>query len=174
MTAGLSNGEVVDIHRRYGFFLRRRCALLLRDPSLVDDAFQEMFLKLMRGGAGVRSADVPLRWLYRVADRTCFDQLRRTKHTRRTASLDDAILPFHPGTEPEVRRAAVELLDVLDDEDQRIAVMAFVDGMSQQEIADELGYSRMTIVSRMTRLRERIHRRTQEQPPSRERQGTAT
>ena len=160
MSEGLSNGEVVDLHLRYGFFIRRRCLAILRNPALVDDAFQEVFVKLMRAGSGVRVADEPLRWLYRVTDRACFDQLRRTKLARRDAPLDEFedVLPAHPGIEPELRRAAVELLERLDDEDQQIAVMAFVDGMSQQEIADELGYARMTIVSRMARLRERAQR----------------
>lgn len=159
MSEGLSNREVADLYRRYGFLLRRRCLMLLRDPAHVDDAFQETFLKLMRAGAPIRTADEPLRWLYRVADRTCFDLLRRTK-TRRAAPIDDVLdeLPAHDGLEPELRRAAMELLDALDDEDQQIAVMAFLDGMNQQEIADELGYSRMTIIKRMARLKERAQR----------------
>ena len=159
MSEGLSNREVADLYRRYGFLLRRRCLMLLRDPAHVDDAFQETFLKLMRGGAPIRTAAEPLRWLYRVADRTCFDLLRRTK-TRRAASIDDVLdeLPAHPGLEPELRRAAMELLDALDVEDQQIAVMAFLDGMNQQEIAEELGYSRMTIIKRVARLKERAQR----------------
>lgn len=161
MTEGLTNREVSDLYRRYGFFLRRRCLVLLRQPSLAEDALQEAFLKLMRAGGGVRTADEPLRWLYRVVDRTCFDQLRKTKYTRSAASLDDVehLLPPHPGNEPDVRRAAIELLDSFDEEDQSIAVMAFVDGMNQQEIADELGYSRMTIIKRVARLRERAQKK---------------
>ncbi|MBN9160586.1 MAG: sigma-70 family RNA polymerase sigma factor [Myxococcales bacterium] len=166
MSEGLSNREVADLYRRYGFFLRRRCLVLLRNSSLADDAFQETFMKLMRAGAPLRTADEPLRWLYRVADRTCFDLLRKTKNTRRSSSIDEMPeeLPAHPGVEPEMRRAAIELLDALDDEDQRIAVMAFVDGMNQQEIADELGYSRMTIIKRMARLRERAQRVLADRP----------
>src|SRR5688572_1357152 len=100
--------------------------MLLRHPSAADDAMQEIFLKLLRGGAGVRTADEPLRWLNRVADRACFDQLRKTK--RAPVSIDEVELPPHPGIDAELRRAAIEVLDTLDDEDQAIAVMAFVDG----------------------------------------------
>lgn len=156
----LSNSEVTDLYRRYGVFLRRRCLLLLRDPALADDALQETFLKVMKNGGALRSVEQPLRWLYRVADNACFDQLRRTKHTRRAADLEEseAELPRHPGADPELRRAAIELLGRLEDEERRIAVMAFVDGMTQQEIADELGYSRMTIVKRVARIREDAER----------------
>ncbi len=159
MSEGLSNREVTDLYRRYGFVLRRRCLMVLRQPAHVDDAVQETFLKVMRAGAPIRTAAEPLRWLYRVADRTCFDLLRKTK-TRRAAPIDDVLdeLPAHDGLEPELRRAAMELLDALDVEDQQIAVMAFLDGMNQQEIADELGYSRMTIIKRVARLKERAQR----------------
>jgi RNA polymerase sigma-70 factor, ECF subfamily len=160
VSEGLSNREVADLYRRYGFLLRRRCLMLLRAPALVDDALQETFLKLMRAGAPVRTVDEPLRWLYRVADRTCFDLLRKTKLARRSAPIDDVLdeLPAHEGLEPEMRRAAMELLDALGEEDQQIAVMAFLDGMNQQEIANELGYSRMTIIKRVARLKERAQR----------------
>ena len=159
MTESLSNREVADLYRRYGFLLRRRCLMLLRQPAHVDDALQETFLKVMRAGAPIRTASEPLRWLYRVADRACFDLLRKTR-VRRAAPIDDVLdeLPAHDGQEPELRRAAMELLDALDDEDQQIAVMAFLDGMNQQEIADELGYSRMTIIKRVARLKERAQR----------------
>ncbi len=160
MKDGLDNHEITDLYRRYGFFLRRRCLVLLRSDALADDAMQETFLKLMRAGAGVKTAEQPMRWLYRVVDRTCFDQLRKMKRAAREEPLDDVTvgLPVHPGTTVELRRAAVELLDVLDEEEQVIAVMAFVDGMTQQEIADELGYSRMTVVKRVAGIRERAER----------------
>jgi RNA polymerase sigma-70 factor (ECF subfamily) len=157
---GLTNDEVAELYRRYGAFLRRRCLTLLRSTPLAEDALQDTFLKLMNGGSAFRAADHPMRWLYRVADRACFDSLRRNKHARRSDPIDDVELPCHPGTAPELRHAAMQVLAALEDEDQRIAVMAFVDGMSQQEIADELGYSRTTIVNRVAHIRERAERTT--------------
>jgi RNA polymerase sigma-70 factor (ECF subfamily) len=166
---GLNNAEVEDLYRRYGFFLRRRCLLLLRSAALADDALQETFLKLIRNGGGVRSADHPLRWLYRVAERTCFDHLRNGKKLRNVETLDDVAneLPCCPGTTPELRRMAIDILEVLNEEHQRIAAMAFVDGMTHQEIADELGYSRMTIIKRVAHIREQAERTTRERPPQR-------
>jgi RNA polymerase sigma factor (sigma-70 family) len=55
-----------------------------------------------------------------------------------------------------MRRAALDALALLDEEEQKVAVMTFVDGMTQQEIADELGYSRVTINKRVAALRERL------------------
>lgn len=154
---GLDNAELAELYRRYGFFLRRRCVVLLRNEAHADDAMQETFLKLMRAGAGVRAATQPMRWLYRVVDRTCFDHLRKVRRDARDVALDDVgdALLVTPGTTLEERRSVIEILDVLNDEEKAIAVMAFVDGMTHQEIADELGYSRMTILKRVASIRER-------------------
>ena len=157
MTEGLDSAAVTKLYEKYGFFVRRRCTLLLRDTALADDALQETFLKLMKSGRPILEAEHPMRWLYRVADRACFDLLRRTKRSRQATPLDDAMGELmHPGDEPEVRRRALELLATLDEEQQRVCVMAFIDGMTQQEIADELGVSRVTIVKRVAGIRERM------------------
>jgi len=155
---GLTAAEVEALYRRYAFFVRRRCRLLLKNRALADDAVQETFVNLLRRGQEARQAAEPLRFLYRVADRACFDQLRKArrkqpwaKHLVASEALDEA--PGHPGVDPELRRTAIELLSSLDPESQAIAVMAFIDGMTQDEIAAELGYSRMTIVKRVAAIR---------------------
>lgn len=160
MGEGLDSAAVTKLYEKYGFFVRRRCTLLLRDNALADDALQETFLKLMKSGRPILEAEHPMRWLYRVADRACLDLLRRTKRSRQATPIDDVAGELlHPGDEPDVRRRAIELLDVLDEEQQRVCVMAFVDGMTQQEIADELGVSRVTIVKRVAGIRERVTKR---------------
>jgi RNA polymerase sigma-70 factor (ECF subfamily) len=155
VSAGLSSAEVDEVYRRYGFFLRRRCRILLRDASLAEDALQEVFVKVMRAGADLKKADHPMRWLHRVTDRACFDQLRRGKRIRAARPLHEIDELVHPGCEPDVRRAVIEVLAQMEEEEQQIAVMAFVDGMSQEEIARELGYSRVTVNKRVARIRER-------------------
>jgi RNA polymerase sigma-70 factor (ECF subfamily) len=169
VSAGLGGPEVADLYRRYGFFLRRRCLVLLRDDALADDAMQETFVKLMRSGSGVKTAAQPMRWLYRMVDRVCFDQLRKVRREARDVALEDAAdaLPVTPGTTPEQRRSVIELLEVLDDEEKAIAIMAFVDGMTHREIADELGYSRMTIIKRVASIRERAERASQRRAQAR-------
>jgi RNA polymerase sigma-70 factor (ECF subfamily) len=158
--AGLTNAEVSELFRRYGFFLRRRSRLIVRDPSSADDALQEAFVKVMKSGAAVREAEKPLLWLYRVVDRCCLDQLRRSKHLRAAAPIDsisDAALPKHEDS-VEDRDAVLAFLGELDDVDQKIALLAFMDGMSQGEIADEIGTSRVTVNKRMQGIRERANR----------------
>ena len=61
LDAPLRTEEVEALYEKYGFFLLRRCRMILRDTSLADDAMQEAFVKVMRSGAAVRTADRPQR-----------------------------------------------------------------------------------------------------------------
>lgn len=155
---GLSADEVTDVVHRYGTLLERRCRMLLRDRSLAEDAVQELLTALLRRGEGLRTAASPYRWLCRAADRACLDLLRRGKHLRRAVSLDDAEprASIAPGVDAEARCAVLESLAALDDDEQALAIMLFVDGLTQGEAASELGVSRVTVNKRAHRIRTRL------------------
>jgi RNA polymerase sigma factor (sigma-70 family) len=108
----------------------------------------------MGSGAAVRAAEEPLRWLYTVVDRCCFDVLRRRRRSPVTLAPDEGA-GRHPGVEIELRDAVLRLLGALDEDQMRIAVLLFVDGMSQGEIADEVGVSRVTVNKRIQSIRAR-------------------
>jgi len=153
---GLSATEVSDVYKRYGALLARRCRLLMRDRALAEDALQELLTLLLRRGDGMRTADSPYRWLCRAADTACLDLMRRGKHVRRAVVLESVDLDrlgAAPGVDTEARFAALESLARLDDEHQSLAIMLYVDGLSQGEAADEIGVSRVTINKRAQELR---------------------
>lgn len=157
---GLSADEVSDVYHRYGALLERRCRLLMRDDALAEDALQELLSVLLRRGDSLRGAESPYRWLCRAVDRTCLDLLRRGKRVRDALSKGehDELDPLGPapGVDTEARFAALESLAQLDDEQQALAIMLFVDGMSQSEAAAELGVSRVTVNKRTQRIRSRL------------------
>lgn len=145
------------MYQRFGALLSRRCLFLLRDKAQADDAVQELLSVLLRRGEGLRVADSKWKWLARAADRTCIDLLRRGKHLRTAVDIDDLDpVGVAPGMDPEARCAVVESLQRLDEEQQLLAIMLFVDGLSQGEAATELGLSRVTINKRAQELRARL------------------
>jgi RNA polymerase sigma factor (sigma-70 family) len=149
----LGSEEVAALYARYGFFLLRRCRTILRDGALADDALQEAFVKIMRGGASIREADEPLRWLYRVVDRCCFDVLRKRRRSVETPSEDEGPSALHPALAIELRDVVVRMLATFDETEMRIAVLLFVDGLSQGEIAQEIGLSRVTVNKKVRAIR---------------------
>ena len=146
--------DVAALYARYGFFLRRRCRTILRDPVLAEDALQEAFVKVLRSEGALREVDEPLRWLYRVVDRCCFDALRRRKRSLESPSEIEAAGP-HPGVDLEIRDAVLRLLGTLREDEMQIALCLFVDGMAQGEIAAEVGVSRVTVNKKVQAIRAR-------------------
>lgn len=148
------------MYHRYGALLERRCRILMRDHALAEDALQELLTALLRRGESIREAASPYRWLCRAVDRTCLDLLRRGKRVRDAlsgnAERDLDSLGAAPGVDTEGRLAALQSLARLDDDQQALAIMLFVDGMSQSEAAAELGVSRVTVNKRTQRIRAQL------------------
>jgi RNA polymerase sigma-70 factor (ECF subfamily) len=153
----LSPRDAAILYQRYGFFLLRRCRTILRDPAAADDALQQAFERILRSGAAVKTADEPLRWLYRVVDRCCFDLLRTRRRSIELQSPHDDEVgeTAHPDVDIEARDAVLKVLGAMSQEEMQIAVLLFLDGMSQAEIAQEVGVSRVTINKRIQALRAR-------------------
>lgn len=155
MSAGLTAEELAAVHARYGHLVRRRCGVLLRDDAAADDALQETFVKLLRYGADLRTATSPLRFVYRCADRVCFDLMQR-RRSRAEVGEPTFDIPVAPGAlRVDERDAVLRFLYALSEEDRTIAVLAFVDGLDQGEIAAETGYSRQTVNKKLGAVRAR-------------------
>lgn len=144
--------DLCGLYTRYGYFLRRRCRTILRDDALADDVLQEAFVKVLHNVEVLRDVEEPLRWMYRVVDRCCFDALRRRRRAGESV-LEGERAGAHPDGEIELRDAVLRMLTAFDDEEKQIAVMLFVDGMSQGEIAQEIGVSRVTVNKRVRAVR---------------------
>src|SRR5687768_1267942 len=83
----MKHEEIEEAYRRYGHLVLRRCRRILKDDAAAEDALQEVFLRLWRYGEAYLIADSKVSWLYRVADRCCFDQLAR-RRSRPEAPLE--------------------------------------------------------------------------------------
>ncbi|WP_394850426.1 sigma-70 family RNA polymerase sigma factor [Pendulispora brunnea] len=158
VSGGLSDTELAMLYEKYSFLLIRRLRVLLRDESLAQDVLHDGFLKLMQSGGALREAQAPLRWLYRVFDNLAIDRLRTRRARGQHESIhhvgEDRVGPA-PGVDVEGRDAVVKLLGELGEDDARIAILVFVDRLTQEEAAGELGLSRVTINKRVKALRER-------------------
>jgi len=149
---GLAHDEVAALYEAYGHLVRRRCGLTLRDAALADDALQEVFLKALRYGSEVKSAASPLAWLYRVADNCCYTLRKKITAPSPPPAAEPS---WHPVHHLEARNGVLAALAGLPERDVRVAMLAFVDGLSQGEIADEVGSSRQTVNRKLQEIRER-------------------
>jgi len=152
----MTDDEVADAYRRYGSLVLRRCRRILRDDAAGEDALQEVFVRLMRYGHAFHQAESKVLWLYRVADRCCFDLLARRGARAEALTADQAPEPSHRGTAAlEDREVILRFLASFDDRLKQVAVLHYLDEMTQEEIAAATGWSRQTIFKKLAFLRSR-------------------
>lgn len=149
-------------YQAYAFAIHRRCARLLGSDAEASDALHEVFVRAHRFGDTVRNDDQPLRWLYRVADHHCFDLLDRR---RKEAPLEERQEPERAGTADwENTRMMAQVLAACSDRVRTVAVAYYVDGLTQDEIAEAEGISRKTVKEKLASFKQTGARLLAEQP----------
>ena len=152
----LSRSEIYEIYTTYGALMRRRCRMVLRDDALGDDAFQDAYVNLIRYGAGFREVTAKLRWLYTMCDRCCFAIIDRRKRTTKREAQYQRPLKTSESELVVQRQDVLAALDTLDEAGRKIALFAFVDGMSQGEIGALMGWSRQTINKKLKEIKRQL------------------
>lgn len=135
-------------YRRWGPVIYARCRRTLRDDAQAEDATQEIFLRFIRCGE-LPDDQIATRWIAMVTRNYCLNALRM----RGIHAVPCAELPEYGGGDPEAelddRRFAAKLFSKVPHAVRAPAVMRFVDGETQEEVARKLGVSLRTISSRM-------------------------
>jgi RNA polymerase sigma factor (sigma-70 family) len=157
----MTEGEVEQLYTDFGYVIFRRCHAYLGDDGAAQDAVQEVFVRALRSAAEFRNDADPRTWLCRIADHLCVDWLRRRRANpvrlltaNEQDADDDAGVPTgdDPQEHAELARDAHRLMGALDATSQRLAVLYYVDELTQDEVAAELGLSRRTIGKRLRQL----------------------
>jgi RNA polymerase sigma factor (sigma-70 family) len=158
---GLQRASRVEIdveahYRRYGPMVLRRCRRLLGDETSATDAMHDVFVQLIR--AGDRFDDrAPSALLYRMATNVCLNRLRTTKRRPETPG-EELLAEIASLEDHESRSLAGRLLDRLFAREpastRTIAVLHFVDGMTHEEVAAEVGMSVSGVRKRLRILRD--------------------
>ena len=149
--------DVGELFERYHGVVYRRCLALLRDPEDAAEAVQEVFERAVSGLGRFRLKASPLTWLYAIATRHCLQHLRnrsvrelRLLLLRPDAASRDAAVSLAARTDLERAVASLEPHDV------ELAVYAFRDEMTQDEIAEVMRLSRKTVGKRLRLLSDRL------------------
>lgn len=148
--------NVETLYNTYGPMVLRRCRQLLRNEELALDAMQDVFVRVLQRQKQLK-ADYPSSLLYRIATNICLNHIR---DQRTTTPGNDILTRIAGFEEPEPRLEARSLLDTLFGRHQTstrtIAVLHFVDGLTLEEVAREVGMSVSGIRKRLRGLRESL------------------
>lgn len=142
-------GLLADLYARHAAAVFGRCRWLLRDEEAAKDATQEVFAKALRALAEFREAASPTTWLLRIATHHCLNELRAGRALWREEVVRLAELRRGEGMEPDRRELVRALLGRAAPEEQEMAVMYYVDELTQAEIAAATGRSLPTVRKRL-------------------------
>lgn len=133
---------------------------LLRDGSAAADAVQDAYLRALRHFGGWRGGDARA-WLLAIVRNVCRSARAGAEVEFDETLHSDAVADRDPAADLD-RRAARETLDQalerLPQEFREVIVLRELEGLSYKEIADITGAPVGTVMSRLSRGRERLRR----------------
>jgi RNA polymerase sigma-70 factor (ECF subfamily) len=149
------SGRVAHLYRKFGPAIYSRCRRLLKDDALAEDATQEVFVRVMRHIESAPDDAQALAWIYRISTNYSLNLIR--DRGRQAEPTDD--VPEQAGEHPEgahlERDTAMRLLNRVPENLRAVAVLYYVDGLEQEQVARTLGISRRTVINRLQDFTER-------------------
>lgn len=150
--------DVEDLWNRYGPLVLRRCRQLLRDDEDALDVCQDVFVQILRRRE-VLAIQFPSSLIYRIATNLCLNRIRdrrrwpelvEDQQLARIARLDD------PTAAVNARSILGRLFARHRESTRIIATLHFVDGLTLEQVAEEVGMSVSGVRKRLRALRDTL------------------
>ena len=144
-----------------------------RDPDLALDLAQDVFIRAYRGIKSFRGRSSFSTWLYRIAMNTCIDYTRKQSRSVSSRSVPEEVAEFAdtvpgergPFLDPSENALAGELgeqieraIDALPSYHKSVFVLYEIEGLSYKEIAEVVGCSIGTVMSRLHYARRKLRK----------------
>ncbi len=151
-----SSGQVVydaqQVLECYGDLVLRTAFMMLKNRADAEDAAQDVFLSFIRTKPVFESAEHQKAWFLRVTLNRCKSILRSAWH-RKTQPLEEAF-PEQDFTERET--GVMQAVQKLTQNYRTVIYLYYIQGYDTAEIAQILGVSQNTVLSRLARARKQL------------------
>jgi len=162
--------KLVERHQRRAFAI---AVGLVRDENDAREVVQEAFLRVHRGLDSFEGGSTFFTWLYRIVTNLSIDAMRKPSR-RESESLDPEMYEDGPeqpllsridGADPadvvrrgEIRARIEAALEELPPYHRGVILMRELEGMSYEEMAEAMGVSKGTIMSRLFHARRKLQK----------------
>jgi RNA polymerase sigma-70 factor (ECF subfamily) len=147
--AGQGTGLLEELYRRHAAAVFARCRYLLREEEAARDAAQDVFVRALQSGEELRLASSPTAFLLRMTTNHCLNLLRASRAPWKEEVARMARERTERHVEPDARELVRALLGSAGTEEQEVAVLYFVDELTQAEIAEATDRSLPTVRKRL-------------------------
>jgi RNA polymerase sigma-70 factor (ECF subfamily) len=155
MTPTPAPAGFAGVYARHFEAVFRAALRVTGNPADAEDVLQTVFLRVLSRNEQDTAADRPAAYFRRAAVNAAVDLLRRRAVHAETAY--DEAAP-HAAVDPalllkeQLRRAVA----TLDNEDAALFLLRYVEGLSNQELADEFQLEKNNVAVRLHRIRLRL------------------
>jgi RNA polymerase sigma-70 factor, ECF subfamily len=140
----------------YAPMVLRRCRRLLRDDQAARDAMHDVFVQVLSRESELAD-QAPSALLFRIATNVCLNRIRTTKRRPEDGELVDEIVAEADHVARSAARSVLARLFRQEPEDTAVmAVLHFVDRMTLEEVAAEVGMSVSGVRKRLDKLRTKL------------------
>lgn len=147
--------DIEELYQEYGPMVLRRCRWILKDEDKAFDAMQDVFVQLLKKKNTLRNIHLTS-LLYRIATNICLNRIRYD--TRHPETKNENLI--HNIAAADDFETRVQLKDLLErifhgqkESTRTIALLHLVDGMTLQEVANEVGLSVSGVRKRLRTLK---------------------
>ena len=148
--------------------MRRYAWSLLRNGPEADDLVQDSLVRALDRMSGWQGGTDMRPWLFTIMHNLHVSRWRRLRRFAPVA-VDDTDPAFQVGPEQphraELRRVA-EVMDTLPEELRQVLLLVAVEGLHYAEAAGVLGLPIGTVMSRLSRARDRLRRELDQAAPA--------
>jgi RNA polymerase sigma factor (sigma-70 family) len=157
-------GAFAGLVARHGSMVLAVCRGVLKNQADAEDAFQATFLVLFRKAGGLRSVGSIGSWLYRVAYRIALRAnavaaRRRQRFSEGGTMAAEAASSGEAGLDRELLPIIHAEIDRLPDRYRAPITLCYLEGLSYEQAAQQLGWPLGTVGSRIARARELLRSR---------------
>lgn len=142
-----------------------------KDPDLALDLSQDVFIRAYRGIRSFKGKSSFSTWLYRIAINTCIDYTRKKARSVDSLAVPEEVAEY-AGSEPivagsrggprtdalssELGEQIQRAIDLLPEYHRSVFVLYEIEGLSYKEIAEIVGCSMGTVMSRLHYARKKL------------------
>lgn len=151
--------SLVRMMEAHGTAIKRLCRCLLDDPSLAEDAAQEVFCKAWKALASFRGDCNERTWLCRIAVNTCRSMQRGfwARRVERKITPEDLALRAEASTAWDT--TVWDTVQSLPADLKRAVILRYYEEFSLKDAAQILGINANTLNTRLRRARKYLQSR---------------
>jgi len=161
--AGHADG-LASLFEWHGDQVYRLCLHLLGSPTEAEDATQDVFLRILDKAASFQARSKVGTWIHRITMNHCLNLLKKRRRQPLALVTDAEVEPAAPAAaadadhleEAEIVAQVRSLVARLPEEGRVVFVLREMEGLAYRDIAEALEIPLGTVMSRLSRARDRF------------------